>query len=124
MPYRRSKQKENMDSVLLRTVHFSEQMRPKCTNLKKLMEEGEFPILRQEVEMVIKTLKCRKTAGVDNVPAELITHSGQPVVDVHHTICNKIWEMGKWPSTWTKSIIIPIPKKGNLLHHQPDKYEY
>ena len=77
-------------------------------------EEGEFPILRQEVESAIKTLKCGKAAGVDNVPAELITHSGQPAVDVLHAICIKIWETGKWPSTWTKSIIITIPKKGNL----------
>ena len=77
-------------------------------------EEGEFPILRQEVESAIKTLKCGKAAGVDNVPAELITHGGQPVVEVLHAICNKIWDTGKWPSTWTKSIIITIPKKGNL----------
>ena len=48
------------------------------------------------------------------MPAELITHCGQPAVDVLHAICIKIWETGKWPSTWTKSIIITIPKKGNL----------
>ena len=77
-------------------------------------EEVEFPIIRQEVESAIKTLKCGKAAGVDNVPAELITHGGQPVVEVLHAICNKIWGTGKWPSTWTKSIIIiTIPKKGN-----------
>ena len=77
-------------------------------------EEGEFPFIRQEVESAIKTLKCGKAAGVDNVPAELITHGGQPVVDVLHAICNKIWKTGKWPSTWTQSMIITIPKKGNL----------
>ena len=48
------------------------------------------------------------------MPAELITHGGQPVVEVLHAICNKIWETGKWPSTWTKSIIITISKKGSL----------
>ena len=36
--------------------------------------EVEFPILRQEVESDIKTLKCGKVAVVDHVPAELITH--------------------------------------------------
>ena len=77
-------------------------------------EEGEFPILRQEVESAIKTLKCGKAAGVDNVPAELITQGSQPVVEVLHAICNKIWETGKWPSTWTTSIIITKRKKGNL----------
>ena len=71
-------------------------------------------MLRQEVESAIKPLKCGKAAGVDNVSAELITYGGHPVVEVLHAICNKIWETGKWPSTWTKSIIIAIPKKDNL----------
>ena len=32
-------------------------------------EEGEFPILRQEVKSAMKTVKCGKAAGVDNMPA-------------------------------------------------------
>ena len=27
-------------------------------------------------------------------------------------ICQTIWKTKKWPSQWTKSLIIPIPKKG------------
>ena len=39
----------------------------------------------------------------------------QPVVEVINVISNAIWETGKWPSTtWIQSIIITIPKKGNL----------
>ena len=30
------------------------------------------------------------------------------------TICNKIWQTGDWPTPWTQSLIIPLPKKGNL----------
>ena len=30
------------------------------------------------------------------------------------TICNKIWQTGEWPTPWTHSLIITIPKKGNL----------
>ena len=52
----------------------------------------------------MKPIKCGKAAVVDNVPAELLTHDGQPV----------IWETGKWPSTWTTSIIITILHKGDL----------
>ena len=29
-------------------------------------------------------------------------------------ICNKIWLTGEWPIPWTQSLIITIPKKGNL----------
>ena len=29
-------------------------------------------------------------------------------------ICNRIWMMGEWPTPWTQSLIITLPKKGNL----------
>ena len=29
-------------------------------------------------------------------------------------ICNKIWQTGEWPTPWTQSLIITLPKKGNL----------
>ena len=29
-------------------------------------------------------------------------------------ICNKIWKAGEWPTTWTQSLVITLPKKGNL----------
>ena len=29
-------------------------------------------------------------------------------------ICNKIWKTGEWPTPWTQSLIITLPKKGNL----------
>ena len=31
-----------------------------------------------------------------------------------HKICNKIWKTGEWPIPWTQSLIITLPKKGNL----------
>ena len=29
-------------------------------------------------------------------------------------ICNMIWRTGEWPTPWTQSLIITLPKKGNL----------
>ena len=34
------------------------------------------------------------------------------------TICNKIWLTGEWPTLWTQSLVITLPKKGNLQHCQ------
>ena len=34
--------------------------------------------------------------------------------DVLTEICNRIWRTGEWPTPWTQSLIITLPKKGNL----------
>ena len=36
------------------------------------------------------------------------------MIDVLTEICNRIWRTEEWPSTWTQSLIITPPKKGNL----------
>ena len=34
------------------------------------------------------------------------------------TICNKIWQTGELPTPWTQSLVITLPKKGNLQQCQ------
>ena len=36
------------------------------------------------------------------------------MIDILTTICNKIWKTGEWPTTWTQSLVIRLPMKGNL----------
>ena len=36
------------------------------------------------------------------------------MTDILTAICNKIWKTGEWPTTWTQSLVITLPKKGNL----------
>ena len=36
------------------------------------------------------------------------------MIDMLSRICNKIWKTGEWPTPWTQSLIITLPKKGNL----------
>ena len=36
------------------------------------------------------------------------------MIDILIAICNKIWRTGEWPTTWTQSLVITLPKKGNL----------
>ena len=59
-------------------------------------------------------MKKGKSAGVDNIPAELVQTGGEDVITALTTICNKIWQTGEWPSPWTQSLVITLPKKGNL----------
>ena len=34
------------------------------------------------------------------------------------TVYNKIWKTGEWPTAWTQSLVITLPKKGNLQQCQ------
>ena len=76
------------------------------------------PILREEVEAAVKSLKPGKSAGVDNIPAELIQAGGEIMIDALLNICNKTWQTGEWPTSWTQSLVITLPKKGNLQQCQ------
>ena len=76
-------------------------------------DQDNFPILECEVEAAIQALKMGKSAGIDNIPAELIKAGGHIVIQILLDICNKIWETGIWPSDWTKSMIISLHKKGS-----------
>ena len=75
--------------------------------------QDNFPILQSEVEAAIQALKMGKSAGIFNIPAELIKAGGHIVIQILLDICNKIWETGIWPSDWTKSMIISLHKKGS-----------
>ena len=73
-----------------------------------------YSILREEVEAAVRSLKKGKSAGVDNIPSELVQAGGEAMIDMLLIICNKIWQTGEWPTPWTQSLIITLPKKGNL----------
>ena len=54
-----------------------------------------------------------KASGGDGIPAELFQVLKDKAVKVLHSICQQIWKTQQWPEDWTKSVFIPIPKKGN-----------
>ena len=59
-------------------------------------------------------MKNGKSPGIDNVPGELIKGGGEALYDILTKLCQKIWSTNQWPEAWTTSLIIPIPKKGDL----------
>ena len=73
--------------------------------------KDSLPIL--EVRNAMLTLKNGKSPGPDNIPSELLKHGGESIIKIFTTICQQIWKIKKWPDQWTKSLIIPIPKKGD-----------
>ena len=77
-------------------------------------DTDNYPILREEDKVAVKSLKKGKSPGIDNIPGELVQAGGDAVIGDLCKICNKIWQTGEWPILWTQSLIITIPKKGNL----------
>ena len=69
---------------------------PSVLNCPQTDKEDDQPILRREVEAAVQSLKKGKSAGVDNISAELVLTGGQDVITALITICNKIWQTGKW----------------------------
>ena len=45
-------------------------------------EEDLQPMLREEVEIAVASLKKGKSAGVDNTPAQLVQAGGDSMIDV------------------------------------------
>ena len=87
----------------------------KVFNVPPATNNVNHPILREEVEAAVKSLKRGKSAGVDNIPAELLQQGeGEAMVNALLIICNKIWQTEEWPTPWTQSLIITLPKNGNL----------
>ena len=87
---------------------------PKVLHVSPPSNSDSYPILREEVEAVVKSLKKGKSAGVDNIPSELVRAGGEAMIDMLLIICNKIRKTEEWPTPWTQSLIITLPKKGNL----------
>ena len=54
-----------------------------------------------------------KASGGDGIPAELFQVLKGDAVKVLHSICQQIWKTQRWPQDWKRSVLIPIPKKGN-----------
>ena len=67
-----------------------------------------------EVKKAISKLKRNKSPGCDLLPPELYLDSIDLLGDTLCTMFNFIFSNGVYPDCWTKGIIVPVPKKGDL----------
>ena len=65
---------------------------PKVLDVPSPVNNDSYPILREEVEAAVKSRKKDKSAGMDNIPSELIQAGGEAMIDMLLIICNKIWQ--------------------------------
>ena len=70
-------------------------------------------ILECKVKWALGSIVMNKASGGDGIPVELIQILKNDAVKVLHSICQKMWKTQQWPQDWKRSVLIPIPKKGN-----------
>ena len=58
-------------------------------------------------------MKKGKSAGLYNIPAELVQPGGKEVITALTTVWNKIWQTGEWPTLSNQSFVITLSKKSN-----------
>ena len=58
-------------------------------------------------------MKNDRSAGIDEISAELIKTTGGPGVRILHKICNRIWKTKQLLLDRKRSVFITLPKKGD-----------
>ena len=70
-------------------------------------------ILESKVKWALGSITTNKASGGDGIPVKIFQILKDDAVKVLHSICQQIWKTQQWPQDWKRSLIIPIPKKGN-----------
>ena len=60
-------------------------------------------------------MKTNKAAGLDcAITAEALQGGGDAMADVIHCFCAEVYSNLTPPDQWITSVIVPLPKKGDL----------
>ncbi|KAL9977741.1 hypothetical protein ACROYT_G015180 [Oculina patagonica] len=73
-----------------------------------------------EIKRAVHRLKNGKSPGMDAISAEMLKCSENDAVKQLHLLFNSIWKVQCVPEDWKKSLIVKVPKKGDLT--QCDNY--
>jgi hypothetical protein len=63
-----------------------------------------------EFELAIEKAESHKSAGIDQIPAEMIKAGSRTIRFEIHKLIISIWNKKKLPENWKDSIILPIYK--------------
>ena len=63
---------------------------PNVLDVPPPISNDSYPILWEEIEAAVKSLKKGKSAAVDNISSELVQAGGEAMIDMLLITCNKI----------------------------------
>ena len=70
--------------------------------------------MKSEVRKALREIAGNKATVVDELPIELIKAAGEAAITGLTALCQQIWESNEWPQEWRRSLVLPLPKKGDL----------
>ena len=70
-------------------------------------------ILEFEIKRALGSITANKASGGYGIPVELFQILKDDALKVLHSIYQQICKTQQGPQDWTRSVFIPIPKKGN-----------
>ena len=73
----------------------------------------ELDILECEVKWALGSITTNKASEGDGIPVELFQILKDDAVKVLQSICQQMWKTQQRPQDWKRSVLIPVPKKGN-----------
>ena len=75
----------------------------------------DHPPTLEKTSEVIRQMKTNKAAGLDRaITAEALQGGGDAMADVIHCFCAEVYSNLTPPDQWITSVIVPLPKKGDL----------
>ena len=111
---------EVFQSVDLENSHMSvqEDTQVQCGDACDFLLDEE--ISRDEIIKAVGRLKPGKAAGWDRVTGEMIKCALPCILSYLHKLFNSILSKGEYPKLWSKTVIVPIHKKGSISN--PDNF--
>ena len=73
----------------------------------------ECEVKSSQVKWALGRITTNRASGDDGIPVELFHVLKDDAVKVLHSICQQILKTQQWPQDWKRSVLIPVPKKGN-----------
>lgn len=115
---------QSKEEILKRWTQYAQEMYKSKDNAGKMIQKLKIitpptnnqsdDILYSEVRNAINKLKLNKSPGNDQITSEMLKAGGEVIIDELLELCNQAWKEGTVPKEWSRSVLIPIPKKGNL----------
>lgn len=68
-------------------------------------------IAKEEIRKGMKKMKKGKAVGPDDVSIEMLEAMGDEAVDILYKVFNRIYNTGKLPEDFLRSVLVALPKK-------------